>query len=194
MNTRNGFLTILVLILSGANAQQLYDNFEGQSVLCYNVQKSSLLDTVVANPLPDRVNKSSSCARYLRGRQRYDNIKIRLKGPVNGVSKYATYEGVPPKFTMKVFTTAPPGTPIEIQLGKKEGNAYPEGTHSQFQAFTSKSGAWEELEFKFALIPKGSQTRESEINQLTILFYPNSNTNHVYYFDDIQGPEIIYKP
>jgi hypothetical protein len=89
---------------------------------------------------------------------------------------------------MKVLTDAPVGTLIEIQLGKTTGPAYPDGTHSQYQARTTVSGSWEELEFTFSQVPKGSQTTDREVNQMTLLFMPNSNKVATFYFDDLTGP------
>ena len=92
---------------------------------------------------------------------------------------------------MKVYTTAPVGTLIEIQLGKREGIAYPDGTHSQFQARTTVSNAWEELVFTYAVTPKDSRTSASQVDQITVVFNPNSATNDVYYFDDLTGPAVV---
>ena len=78
---------------------------------------------------------------------------------------------------------------MEILLGNKNGNNdYPAGTNSQYQVYTTKTNAWEELEFKFSQIPQGSQTSTSQINQITLLFNPNSSTSDAYYFDEITGP------
>jgi hypothetical protein len=177
------------LLFTGfAFAQQPYDNFEGNSVVCYNVKKGGALDTTAANPAPDKVNGSAKCAKYVRGKQEYDNIKMCTKAKLGDISSYATYLGQPSKIKMKVYTTAPVGTLVEIHLQKKTGNAYPEGTHSQFQAYTTKSGEWEELEFKFAETPKGSKTTAEEIEQVTLLFAPGSKSKDVFYFDDITGP------
>jgi hypothetical protein len=93
---------------------------------------------------------------------------------------------------MKIYTTAPVGTMIEILLGdKSKNNTYPGGTHSQYQAYTTVSGAWEELEFKFAQIPEGSETPATGIDQVTLLFNPNSSSSDTYYFDEISGPQIV---
>src|SRR5690606_16035960 len=94
------------------------------------------------------------------------------------------------KLRMKVYTDAPAGSVVELQLGKQDGNAYPEGTHSQYQAVTTKSGAWEELEFRFVTVPKGSETSARQVNQVTILFRPNTADAYVFYFDDLRGPVI----
>jgi hypothetical protein len=115
-----------------------------------------------------------------------------ISGKLVGVSEYATYIGNPPQLKMKVYTAAPVGTLVEILLGcRGRNNEYPAGTHSQYQAYTTVSNAWEELEFKFSQIPEGSETSATQIDQLTLLFNPNTSTSDTYYFDDITGPVLI---
>lgn len=179
-------------VFSNLFSQTVYDNFEGNKVISYSA-KNGVLDTTVANPAPDDVNKSAKCAMYVRNRaQKFDNIKMPLNGKLSDVSNYATYVGVPPRIKMKIYTTAPVGTLVEILLGDKSlNNTYPGGTNSQYQAHTTETGKWEEMEFKFAQIPEGSETPTTGVNQLTLLFNPNSTTSDTYYFDDITGPEII---
>jgi hypothetical protein len=184
--------TFLGVQLTG-NAQQVYDNFEGSKVIYYG-WKSGVLDSVVKNPSPDNINNSAKCGKYIRNRaQKFDNIKMPLKDVLlTDVTLYATYLGVPPKLKMKIYTTAPVGTMVEILLGNKSlNNTFPAGTNSQYQAHTTVSGAWEELEFKFAQIPEGSETSTTNVDQVTLLFNPNSNTSDTYYFDEITGPPII---
>jgi hypothetical protein len=168
-----------------------YDNFEGTKVLRYS-ERFGVLDSAVKNPAPNTVNNSSTCAMYVRdGSKKFANIKMTLDRKITGVEKYATYEGIPPRLKMKVHTTAPAGTLVEILLGSKRGNNdYPAGTHSQYQAYTSVSNEWEELEFKFAQIPQGSETAANQIDQVVLLFNPNSSTSDTYYFDDLTGPAL----
>lgn len=171
---------------------QTYDDFEGTKVLYY-AYKNGVLDTMVQNPAPNDVNKSEKCAMYVRNRaQKFDNIKMPLNGKLTDVSPYATYLGVPPRLKMKIYTTAPVGTLVEILLGdKSKNNTYPGGTNSQYQAHTTVSGQWEELEFKFAQIPEGSETPTNGVDQVTLLFNPNSASADTYYFDEISGPAVI---
>ncbi|MCE3226363.1 MAG: putative beta,3-glucanase [Bacteroidetes bacterium] len=183
------FMAISFLLFSAfALGQKTYDDFEGNSTVCYNIKKGGSIDTTASNPSPDKVNASAKCAMYTRGKQRYDNIKMCTKTKLADVPSYATYLGQPAKIKMKVYTDAPVGTLVEIHLQKKAGNAYPEGTYAQFQAYTTKSGAWEELEFKFAETPKGSQTSAEEIEQVTLLFAPNTTDKVTFYFDEVTGP------
>ena len=169
-----------------------YDNFEGNKSVRYT-ERTGVLDTLAKNPKVDGVNNSQKCALYIRNTaKKFDNIKMELPRNMADVSEYATYLGVPPKLKMKVYTNAPVGTLIEILLGNKNGNNdYPAGTNSQYQVYTTKTNAWEELEFKFSQIPQGSQTSTRDINQVTLLFNPNSSTSDAYYFDEITGPGLV---
>ena len=170
----------------------VYDNFEGNKSVHYG-ERTGVLDTTVKNPKTDPVNQSEKCALYVRNQARkFDNIKMVLSGKLTDVSPYATYLGIPPKLKMKIYTTAPVGTLVEILLGNKNrNNDYPAGTNSQFQVYTTVNNAWEELEFKFSQIPQGSETSTTQIDQVTLLFNPNSSTSDTYYFDDITGPSIV---
>lgn len=187
------FLSAFLLQINSVNSQsQIYDDFEGEKIIFYG-SKNGVLDTITQNPAPNNINSSSKCAMYVRNQtKKFDNIKMNISGKLSDVSNYATYTGTPSKIKMKVYTTAPPGTLVEILFGKKLGNnAYPDGTNSQYQAHTTVSNAWEELEFKFAQIPEGSLTSTSQIDQITLLFNPNSSSSDTYYFDDLTGPSIV---
>ena len=168
-----------------------YDNFEGAKSLRYT-EKSGVLDTTASNPAPNDINSSKTCALYVRNAtKKFDNIKMSLSGKLVNVDAYATYIGIPPKLKMKIYTTAPVGTLVEILLGSKgRNNEYPAGTNSQYQAFTTISGSWEELQFKFSQIPKGSETSTIQVDQITLLFNPNTSTSDTFYFDEITGPPL----
>jgi hypothetical protein len=185
-----------ILVCGGAGAQGIvYDDFEGNRYLTYG-ERSGVLDTLAKNPAPNKVNSSARCALYVRnGSKKFANIKMNLLRRPSNVEAYATYLGVPPKLKLKVYTSAPPGTLVEILLGSRSGNNdYPAGTHSQYQAYTSVSNQWEELEFKFAQIPQGSETGAAQIDQAVLLFNPNSSTSDTYYFDDLVLPPLGEAP
>lgn len=189
------FIFVLLFIGNLALAQSLrYDNFEGVKSIYYGA-RTGVLDTLAKNPAPGPVDSSGKCALYVRNNtKKFDNIKMSIFGILTGVNEYATYVGTPPQLKMKIYTTAPVGTLVEILLGcRGRNNEYPAGTHSQYQAYTTVSNAWEELTFKFSQIPEGSETSETQIDQITLLFNPNSLTSDTYYFDDITGPGIVAK-
>ncbi|MBA3664932.1 MAG: hypothetical protein H0W61_12090 [Bacteroidetes bacterium] len=178
--------------LTGQSSLQIYDNFEGTKALHYG-ERTGVLDTVAKNPAPNSVNGSVKCGLYVRNAaKKFANIKMNLPQKLTGVDAFATYLGIPPKLKLKVYTSAPAGTLVEILLGSKRGNNdYPAGTHSQYQAYTTKSNEWEELEFKFSQIPQGSETSATQIDQVVLLFNPNSSTSDTYYFDDLSGPSVL---
>ncbi len=181
------------ILLAGISQAQpfIYDNFEGGKSVHYTF-KNGVLDSLAENPARDSTNTSSHCALYVRNsKKKFDNIKMSLHGKLKGVMDYATYEGIPPQLKMKVYTAAPVGTLVEILLGSHgRNNEYPAGTHSQYQAHTTKSNEWEVLTFKFSQIPDGSETKADEIDQVTLIFNPNTSTSDTYYFDDITGPVV----
>ncbi|MCW3075613.1 MAG: hypothetical protein JWO32_222 [Bacteroidetes bacterium] len=183
------FSLCVLQVVAGIAQEQVYDNFEGAKFLHYG-ERTGVLDSAAKNPAPNAINSSPKCGLYVRnGAKKFANIKMTLPQKLTGVDAYATYLGIPPKIKMKVYTSAPAGTLVEILLGSKRGNNdYPAGTHSQYQAYTTKSNEWEILEFKFSQIPQGSETAANQIDQMVLLFNPNSSNSDTYYFDDMTGP------
>jgi hypothetical protein len=173
-----------------APAQRLYDNHEGQQMVHYQVARNGgRFDSAAVNPKRDKVNNSQLCGMFSRSKVRYDYIKIIPLSKLGDVTPYMNYEPEGPKIRLKVYSNAPAGSLVEVQLGQRKAiNAYPEGTHSQFQAYTKTSGEWEELEFTFSQVPKGSLTLAKDIDQVTLLFRPNSSQEYDFYFDDLTGP------
>jgi hypothetical protein len=169
----------------------VYDDFEirGNKIVRYS-EIDGVLDTLSKDPAPMVLNGGNRCASYVRNSsKKFDNIKMSFGSKLIGVDKYATYLGIPPKLKMKIYTTAKAGTLVEILLGSKRGdNDYPAGSNSQYQAYTTVSNQWEQLEFKFSQVPVGSETSFSQVDQVTILFKPNSSSSDTYYFDDLTGP------
>lgn len=187
------YLLLVCLIFNDFLLSQssVYDNFQGGKLVHY-VERGGVLDSVIKNPSPNSINKSEKCALYIRnGSRKFDNIKMALFGGLADIDKYATYAGIPPHFKLKIYTTAPAGTLVEVLLSSRKGNNdYPAGTHSQYQAYTKKSNEWEELEFLFSQIPQGSETSAAQVDQIVLLFNPNSSTSDTYYFDDLTGPPL----
>jgi hypothetical protein len=189
------FLAAIAIWLFGSFSSmaqnQLYDNFDGQQAIRYG-ERSGVLDSAMKNPAPNAVNNSERCGMFIRNAsKKFSNLKMILPQNLTGVEAYATYEGIPPRLKMKCYTSAPPGTLVELLLGSRRGNNdYPAGTHSQYQAYTSVSNEWEELEFKFSQVPQGSETGANQIDQIVLLFNPNSSTSDSYYFDELSGPAL----
>lgn len=183
---------VFLLPFSFFAQNQVYDDFEGGRTVHYG-ERTGVLDSAAMNPAKNKINSSNHCGLYVRNAaKKFANIKMSLPQNLTGVEAYATYLGDPPKMNIKVYTSAPPGTLVEILLTNKgKNNDYPAGTHSQYQAYTTKSNEWEELSFLFSQIPEGSETAANQIDQVVLLFNPNSSTSDTYYFDDLSGPPLL---
>ena len=170
--------------------QEKYCSAEGKSLVEYGYRDGKL-DSACTNPKINKTYKSPKCIQYKRSALKFDNVKIHPQGKLENVSSFASYDSISPKLKMKVYSTAPAGTMVEIQFAKKGINDYPKGVHSQFQAKTTKQNEWEELTFNFINSPEGSQVSSTEIDEIIILFSPNTTGNDTYYFGDIIGPKLI---
>ncbi len=180
-------------IVTVINAQQNFNDFEGNGFHIIDY-KSGKINTRAKNPRIDEINSSKHCASYTRtSSEPFDHIKLLLIGNLKDVSDYANYKEDSPKIKMKVYTSAPLGTMVEIHLGKQTLMEYPFCIHSQYQVRTTKQNQWEQLEFSFSQIPKGSKVKSSEVNQITILFAPETKGKKIFYFDDLTGPLFLEK-
>jgi hypothetical protein len=202
MKTKNNFkkyalLLSVVLLQAGYVMSQTqtpsnaYQN-SGKNRSFYYGERSGMLDTTAKNPASSGMGSNMKSVKYVRKKEnKFDNIKLNFTGKLNDINKYAVHTGTPSKISMMVYTTAPVGTPIEIQLGKAGKSTYPANTHSIYQGRTTMSNAWEEVKFTFSEIPQGSKTAANEVDQVTILFNPNSSTSDTYYFYNLTGPSIM---
>ncbi|MEL6134268.1 MAG: carbohydrate-binding domain-containing protein, partial [Bacteroidota bacterium] len=73
-----------------------------------------------------------------------------------------------------------------------DGN-YPAGRNSQYSAIIEQSGAWHTITFVHVGSPDGG-TSNVGIDEISLLFNPNSNTSDTYYFDNFRYGIIHYPP
>lgn len=179
----------IFLFPSLIQAQQNYIDFEGVKFLSFGYS-SGMLDTLIANPAPDAVNPSVFCARYVRDTILYDNAKLYPFEKLVNVSPYLNNTFQTPKIRMKVYSTAPPGTRIELQLGIKSDNTYPTGVHSLFITVTTMQNTWEYLTFHYNDRPEGGASSPNAIDKIALFFHPNSSQRDTFYFDELSGPEL----
>jgi hypothetical protein len=128
------------------------------------------------------VNNSNSVNRYYRNSGvPYDALLLKA----DAIKSATAFELGNMVLKMKVYTTAPVGTELNINFENRAraGSDYPMGRRCVLQAKTTRSRAWEELTFKLILKPDPN-TLDGSIDQLVMLLAPNTNTNDVYFFDD----------
>lgn len=178
-----------IIIMQTLVAQQTYCDFEGLKVVSFG-EFTGTIDSLFSNPAPDNINSSAYCARHIRDTTAYDNFKLYPDTLLEDVSLYAVNNSVP-KITLKLYSTAPAGTTVHVQLGARNDNNYPTGIHSEYTATTTIQNGWENLTFNYLQSPMGSLVLPTQINKVVILFNPNSIGTDTIYFDDLMGPELL---
>ncbi len=185
---KNLFLIVLLYFsfLKGMS-QQLYADFERGSVIGF--VKSSGQLAMVPNAYPDKVNGSGHCAKYIRDTNYYDNILIYPDTILSNVLAYAGDAGL--KISMKLYSTAPVGTTVLLQLGKKSDERYPSGVYCEFIHHTTVRNEWQNVVFGFYQTPEGSLASFNQVDKIVLLFDPGSHSRDTMYIDDLSGPELI---
>ena len=158
------------------------DDFENNRNLSGS-SSNGTLSAPVSNPGKGGSNSSNYSASYTRNAgSQYDILGFEnfLVGDPDDFRKGLR------KFTMDVRTSAPQGTSITIEFGKKSdlSKAYPLGRHSQYTATTGPANTWTKLTFNWSASPDAA-LKGVDVDKIQILFNPNSSTNKTYYFDNL---------
>lgn len=160
----------------------VYDDFDAIRNVSYAA--SGLLDEQYLNPMQDTINLSTFVAKYERSiEETYDVLSIRDVALESALD----YEDDTRVFFMDVFTSAPVGTQITLQLENSaiNGGAYPQGRRSSYIGIVSKENGWHTIRFRFnEVISVG--TSPNQVDFIALLFDPGHKTNDVYYFDNLK--------
>jgi hypothetical protein len=188
---KNLLLLFLVFTLAqNAGAQQNYNDFEGGKVSYFGFYTGTL-DSMFSNPAVGVNDTSMHCARYIRDNATlYDNLQVHPNNKLVDVTPFANGGLMAMKITMKLYSTAPVGTQIQLQLGNSSISSYPAGVHSEYAAVTTTRNAWENVTFNFTQLTPGGTVTANNIDKIVLLFHPNSSTNDTIYFDDLTGPAV----
>jgi hypothetical protein len=147
-----------------------------------------------ANPAVGVGNPSAFVGKYDRnGGVQYDYLVSTMNGQALDVPAYYIYDTK--KFSMKLYTTAPVGTRVELTLENSAlaAGGYPQGRHSVYAATVTSQNAWHTLVFNYVSQPSFGVLDE-QIDQVTFSFNNNSFTNYTYYFDDFKGFDVCTPP
>ncbi|AHJ99786.1 carbohydrate-binding protein [Hymenobacter swuensis] len=138
------------------------------------------------NPAATGINTSAKVGQYTRNAaSQYDALALASTQIKDG-SAYVAGQKV---FALDVYTSAPAGTVVSWQLESStfsNPNNYPTGRHSIYQAVVKQSNAWHTLTFSYANSPD-SGTPDAEVDNVVLLFAPNSTTGTVYYIDNLRS-------
>ncbi|MFH4968097.1 family 16 glycosylhydrolase [Gaetbulibacter sp. M240] len=141
--------------------------------------------TEVSNPSPDVVNSSNLSSAYVRNSsEQYDLITY----SVSNITDASNYVDKSKKFYLDVYTTAPVGTEIILQLETPLATAsnYPSGRHSRYMAKVETNNAWQRLPFTLLDRPDPS-TPDGDVSKMILLFASNTFTGDTYYFDNLDS-------
>lgn len=173
-----------VLVQLTLQSDIVLENFDDQPRIMMS-SSSGTLTGKVANPNKTGINTSALSGKYVRNAASPFDVLFYDISDVKSASDFVTNER---KFYIDVYTTAPIGTQILLQLEDKNTARpanYPTGRHSRYTVSTTKSNEWERLAFEFLDRPSTSVS-DFSINQLVILFAPNTTNGSTYYFDNFE--------
>ncbi|MDF3035155.1 MAG: hypothetical protein K0S28_429 [Paucimonas sp.] len=174
--------TIPVAVSPVLAKQVTLDDYEGTRNITYTKQTGTFSPST-PNPAPDAVNGSSAVLKYVRSATtQYDLIT----GSTTKIPDASFYIRGDKAFYLDVYTSAPVGTPILIQLENNRvatATNYPSGRHSKYLAHTTAQNKWQRLKFLLNDRIDGA-TSDVSVNQMVLMPNPNSYTGDTYYFDN----------
>ena len=141
--------------------------------------------TEVSNPAPDAVNGSSRSGRYARnGGEQYDVLVY----SVPNLGDADAYADKTNKFYLDVYTAAPAGTDIILQLETPTATAsnFPTGRHSRYVATVTEQNTWQRLAFAPLDRPDASAPG-TDVSKAILLFASNSFTADTYFYDNFDS-------
>lgn len=189
---KNNYLIAFIFLFVSANmsAQQVWDNFQDIRKVDYGFINGTLIP-YFGNPDQSGVNDSRVVAQYSRNSVETFDVLI-IEAPMADLTDYVSGTK---QISMDVWSPAA-GTVIQITLENStlsEPANYPTGRHSVYLDTTTVAGAWETLTFTFFEQPDAMVANDN-VDNLVLLFNPNSNTGDTYYFDNVNGPELVSDP
>lgn len=178
-------LALYVLVETPLQYDFSFENFDDPALINFSFATGNL-SADITNPSLEALNPSPLAGRYIRSSGDQYDVLIYTTEAIEDASKYVdgTY-----KFTIDIFSSAPVGTEVLLQLedSKKSTPAnFPAGRHSRFQAFTTVQNQWERLEFTFLDRPDGNILNNA-IDRLIFLFAPNTFTGNTYVWDNFDS-------
>ncbi len=166
----------------------MQDDFEGARAISYT-SWTGAFNQAAANPGSDTINSSSVVGQYTRDAGSQWDV---IAGTVTDIPNAALFVSGENAFYLDVYTAAPVGTEILIQLensGTATSSNYPTGRHSKYIAHTSIQQGWERL--KFVLEDRiDGQTGDNQVDTLVLLIDPDAFSGDTWYLDNLS----IYAP
>jgi beta-glucanase (GH16 family) len=176
-------LTIPVFVEPAFNKEFSFENFDQPATVTLNTYTGTL--TEVSNPSASGLNTSALVGRYTRNSsQQYDVLVYN----VSNIPDASLYSNNTKKFYMDVYTNAPIGTEILLQLETSTATStnYPTGRHSRYVGRVQSNNQWQRMVFELLDKPDGGASNTG-ITKMILLFASNTFTGHTYYYDNLDS-------
>ena len=160
-----------------------FENFDEPATAVYASSTGTLSE--VTNPAGDAVNSSTLVGKYDRnGAEQYDVLVYN----VSNITDASAYVDKRKKFYVDLYTDAPVGTEIVLQLESATATPtnFPTGRHSRYAAQVAENGAWQRLAFRPLDQPDAS-TPDADVTKMILLFASNGFTSDTYFFDNLDS-------
>lgn len=160
-----------------------FENFDEAATASLSSATGVLTELV--NPAPNTINSSALSGKYDRnGQEQYDLVVYN----VTNITDASQYVNKDKKFYMDVYTSAPVGTSILLQLETADATSsnYPTGRHSRYTATVAETNNWQRLAFSLLDRPDGGAS-DTAVETMILLFAPNSFTGDTYYYDNLDS-------
>lgn len=161
-----------------------FANFDGGGYA--NLTSNTGTHSVVSNPSLSGVNTSALSAKYIRNSlEQYDIITYKT----SGIKDASNYTLKTKKFYIDVYTAAPIGTQLILQLENSlvaTASNYPAGRHSRYIGTTTVQNQWQRVAFEKLDIPDAT-TSNTGVDKIILLFASNSFTGDTYYYDNLNS-------
>ena len=173
-----------ISVAPAAGTEQVLENFDQAATIGFKFATGTFQENV-NNTFPNEVNNSNLMGRYRRSfSHQYDVLIYDIHQPIDAAALVTGNK----KFYLDVYTSAPVGTPILLQLENDAAAGatnYPTGRHSRYQGVTTVRNAWERVSFNYLDRPDG-RVAHSRVDNIVLLFAPNSFTGSTYHFDNFE--------
>ncbi len=177
--------TMILEDFEGPASRNLGFNFSTGWLNRMSTTTNSFPNGTFNNPSKVAPNTSALVGKYERnGGSQYDVLAY--NDIVIGNAD--AYKNGTASFNLLVRSDAPSGTTVMIQLENRLATpkGWPNGEHSRYTALTGPANTWTNLKFTLKDAPD-LNTKGDSVNQIILLFDPNTYTSNTYYFDDFKS-------
>ena len=160
-----------------------FENFDDAATAVFSTATGTL--TEVSNPAPDALNGSALSGEYIRNSAEQYDVLVYSVSNITDASQYVDKQK---KFYVDVYTSAPVGTEILLQLETPDASPsnYPTGRHSRYVATITQQNTWQRLEFSLLDEPDPAAS-PANVQTMILLFASNTFTGDTYYYDNLDS-------